>query len=69
LRLHPEGQAHHAEFMSSVNQVAPINTKYTNVILKDMRPTKADMTLLLGALLIQDIVPGPQLITQHPDIF
>src|SRR5437868_3355511 len=32
-----------AEFMNSVNQVAPINTKYTNVGIKDMRPTKADM--------------------------
>jgi putative tricarboxylic transport membrane protein len=141
-----------AEFMNSVNQVAPINTKYTNVSLKDMRPTKADMkqaffpmwrgtiigslcalipgtgptiasfvayatekkisrhpekfgtgliegvvcpeasthssvqgdfiptmslgipgdavmALLLGALMIQGIVPGPQLISQHPDIF
>jgi putative tricarboxylic transport membrane protein len=141
-----------AEFMSSVNQVAPINTKYTHVGLKDMRPTKEDMkraffpmwrgtivgslcslipgtgptiasfvayatekkisrtpekfgtgmiegvvcpeaathssvqgdfiptmslgipgdavmALLLGALMIQGIVPGPQLITQHPDIF
>src|SRR6266480_5502790 len=141
-----------AEFMNSVNQVAPINTKYTNVGIKDMRPTKADMkraffpmwrgtivgslcalipgtgptiasfvayatekkisrhpekfgtgliegviapeasthssvqgdfiptmslgipgdavmALLLGALMIQGIVPGPQLITQHPDIF
>jgi putative tricarboxylic transport membrane protein len=141
-----------AEFMNSVNQVAPINTKYTNVALKDMRPSKAEfkrsifpmfrgtiigslcslipgtgptiasfvayatekkiskhpekfgtgliegvvcpeasthssvqgdfiptmslgipgdavMALLLGALMIQGIVPGPQLITQHPDIF
>ena len=141
-----------AEFMSSVNQVAPINTKYTHVTFKDMRPTKADMkraffpmwrgtiigslcslipgtgptiasfvayatekkiskhpekfgtgliegvvcpeaathssvqgdfiptmslgipgdavmALLLGALMIQGIVPGPQLISQHPDIF
>jgi TctA family transporter len=141
-----------AEFMNSVNQVAPINTKYTNVGIKDMRPTKADMkraffpmwrgtivgslcslipgtgptiasfvayatekkiskhpekfgtgliegvvcpeasthssvqgdfiptmslgipgdavmALLLGALMIQGIVPGPQLISQHPDIF
>src|ERR1700722_19551618 len=32
-----------AQFMNSVNQVAPINTKYTNVTFKDMRPTKADM--------------------------
>ena len=141
-----------AEFMNSVNQVAPINTRYTNVTFKDMRPTKADlkraffpmwrgtiigslcalipgtgptiasfvayatekkisrhpelfgtgliegvvcpeaathssvqgdfiptmslgipgdavMALLLGALMIQGIVPGPQLISQHPDIF
>ena len=138
-----------AEFMNSVNQVAPINTKYTNVRFKDMRPTKAElkrafspmlrgtiigslcalipgtgptiasfvayatekkisktpelfgtgmiegvacpeaathssvqgdfiptmslgipgdavMALLLGALMIQGIVPGPQLISQHP---
>jgi len=141
-----------AEFMSSVNQVAPINTKYTNVSFKDMRPSRADlkraffpmwrgtivgslcslipgtgptiasfvayaaekkisktpekfgtgliegvvcpeaathssvqgdfiptmslgipgdavMALLLGALMIQGIVPGPQLISQHADIF
>jgi putative tricarboxylic transport membrane protein len=145
-----------AEFMQSVNQIAPINTRYTNVRLKDMRPTKAEfkravgpmflgtitgslcalipgtgptiasfvayagikkfarffgidqekfgtgliegvvcpeaathssvqgdfiptmslgipgdavMALLLGALMIQGIVPGPQLISQHPDIF
>src|ERR1700674_1179716 len=32
-----------AEFMNSVNQVAPINTKYTRVKLRDMRPTKADL--------------------------
>src|SRR5215471_7659235 len=31
------------ELMNSVNQVAPINTKYTNVGIRDMRPTKADM--------------------------
>src|ERR1700730_16135057 len=141
-----------AEFMNSVNQVAPINTKYTNVKFKDMRPSKADlkrsffpmwrgtiirslcalipgtgptiasfvayatekkiskhpelfgtgliegvvcpeasthssvqgdfiptmslgipgdavMALLLGALMIQGIVPGPLLIKEHPDIF
>ena len=141
-----------AEFMSSVNQVAPITGKYTNVRLKDMRPTMAEfkrsifpmfrgtiigslcslipgtgptiasfvayatekkisktpekfgtgmiegvvcpeaathssvqgdfiptmslgipgdavMALLLGALMIQGIVPGPQLISQHADIF
>jgi TctA family transporter len=141
-----------AEFMNSVNQQADINTQYTNVRLRDMRPTKEDikrsimpmlrgtivgslcalipgtgptiasfvayatekkisktpekfgtgmiegvvcpetsthssvqgdfiptmslgipgdavMALLLGALMIQGIVPGPQLISQHPDIF
>ncbi len=141
-----------AEFMNSVNQLAKVDTKYTNVSLRDMRPSKADlkksffpmirgtligslcalipgtgptiasfvsyatekkisrtperfghgaiegvacpeasthssvqgdfiptmslgipgdsvMALLLGALIIQGIVPGPQLITQHPDIF
>jgi putative tricarboxylic transport membrane protein len=141
-----------AEFMNSINQVTSINTKYTNVRLRDLRPTKADvkqaiapmfrgtsvgslcalipgtgptiasfvayatekklsrhpekfgtgliegvispeasthssvqgdfiptmslgipgdavMALLLGALMIQGIVPGPQLIKEHPDIF
>jgi TctA family transporter len=141
-----------AEFMNSINQVAPISTRYTSVALRDMRPTKADlkqsllpmlrgtligslcslipgtgptiasfvayatekkvsktperfgtgalegvacpeaathssvqgdfiptmslgipgdavMALLLGALMIHGIVPGPQLISQHPDIF
>ena len=141
-----------AEFMNSVNQNAQIDTKYTNVRLRDMRPSKEDlkksampmirgtligslcalipgtgptiasfvsyaaekkiskhpekfgtgliegviapeasthssvqgdfiptmslgipgdsvMALLLGALIIQGIVPGPQLISQHPDIF
>src|SRR5262245_53841095 len=141
-----------AEFMNSINQVVSINTKYANVRLRDMRPTKDDvkqaiapmfrgtlvgslcalipgtgptiasfvayatekkisrhpekfgtgliegviapeasthssvqgdfiptmslgipgdavMALLLGALMIQGIVPGPQLIKEHPDIF
>jgi putative tricarboxylic transport membrane protein len=141
-----------AEFMNSINQVAPISTKYTKVRFRDLRPTKADlklsmfpmlrgtlvgslcslipgtgptiasfvayatekrvsktperfgtgalegvacpeaathssvqgdfiptmslgipgdavMALLLGALMIHGIVPGPQLISQHPDIF
>jgi putative tricarboxylic transport membrane protein len=141
-----------AEFMNTVNQQADINTQYTNVKLRDMRPTREDirrsifpmlrgtivgslcalipgtgptiasfvayatekkvsrtpekfgtgmiegvvcpetsthssvqgdfiptmslgipgdavMALLLGALMIQGIVPGPQLISQHPDIF
>ncbi len=141
-----------AEFMSSVNQTAAVDTKYSNVRLRDMRPSMADlklaffpmirgtivgslcalipgtgptiasfvayatekkisktperfghgalegvaapeasthssvqgdfiptmslgipgdavMALLLGALIIQGIVPGPQLIKEHPDIF
>src|ERR1700680_4105955 len=141
-----------AEFMNTVNQAAAIDTKYTNIKLRDMWPAKADfkqafwpmwrgtwigslcalipgtgptiasfvsyavekrisktpdrfgfgasegvacpeasthssvqgdfiptmslgipgdavMALLLGALTIQGIVPGPQLISQHPDIF
>ena len=32
-------------------------------------PGDAVMALLLGALIIQGIQPGPQLITEHPDIF
>lgn len=32
-------------------------------------PGDAVMALILGALLIQGIQPGPQLITSHPDIF
>ena len=32
-------------------------------------PGDVTMALLLGALIIQGIVPGPQLISQHPDIF
>ncbi|AMN39491.1 tripartite tricarboxylate transporter permease [Rhodoplanes sp. Z2-YC6860] len=141
-----------AEFMNSVNQASAINTTYSNVKLKDMRPSWAEfkwafpamirgtivgslcslipgtgptiasfvayatekkvaknpqdfgkgeirgvaapeasthssvqgdfiptmslgipgdavMALLLGALMIQGIVPGPQLIKEHPDIF
>jgi TctA family transporter len=141
-----------AEFMTSVNQTSLINIQYSNVRLRDMRPTREDMrrsffpmirgtlvgslcslipgtgptiasfvayaaekkvsktpekfgtgmiegvvcpetsthssiqgdfiptmslgipgdalmALLLGALIIQGIVPGPQLINQHPDIF
>jgi TctA family transporter len=141
-----------AEFMNSVNQTATVDTKYSNVKLKDMRPTMADikrsffpmlrgtiigslcslipgtgptiasfvayatekkvsktpekfgtgmiegvvcpeaathssvqgdfiptmslgipgdavMALLLGALMIQGIAPGPQLIKEHPEIF
>jgi TctA family transporter len=141
-----------AEFMNSVNQLAKVDTKYTNVRLRDMQPSRADLkrsffpmvrgtligslcalipgtgptiasfvsyavekkisrtperfgrgaiegvacpeasthssvqgdfiptmslgipgdavlALLLGALIIQNIVPGPQLITDHPDVF
>jgi TctA family transporter len=32
-------------------------------------PGDAVMALLLGALIIQGIAPGPQLIVEHPDIF
>ena len=32
-------------------------------------PGDAVMALILGALMIQGIVPGPQLISEHPDIF
>ena len=32
-------------------------------------PGDAVMALLLGALLIQGVTPGPQLISEHPDIF
>ncbi len=32
-----------AEFMNSVNQIAPVNTKYTNVRLRDMRPSRAEL--------------------------
>ncbi|HEX2518156.1 MAG TPA: tripartite tricarboxylate transporter permease [Castellaniella sp.] len=32
-------------------------------------PGDAMMALILGALLIQGIQPGPQLVTEHPDIF
>jgi TctA family transporter len=32
-------------------------------------PGDAVMALLLGALLIQGITPGPRLISEHPDIF
>jgi putative tricarboxylic transport membrane protein len=141
-----------AEFMKSVNQTAAVESRYVNVRMRDMRPSKADlkksalpmirgtligslcalvpgtgptiasfvsyaaekklsrtperfgrgaiegvacpeasthssvqgdfiptmslgipgdsvMALLLAALTIQGIVPGPQLIGQHPDIF
>lgn len=141
-----------AEFLKSVNRMPPVNTTYTNVRLRDMRPSLTDlrrsglpmlrgtfigllcalipgtgptiasfvayasekklsrlperfgsgaiegvacpeaathaavqgdfiptmslgipgdsvMALLLGALIIQGVQPGPQLIGEHPDIF
>ena len=141
-----------AEFLRSVNNTEPINTAYTNLRMRDLRPSKADMkeaampivrgtlvgsfcslipgtgptiasfvayavekkvsktpekfghgaiagvaapetsthssvqgdfiptmslgipgdaamALLLGALIIHGITPGPRLITEHPDIF
>jgi len=141
-----------AEFLKSVNNVAPINAQYTNVRMRDMRPSLADlklagwpmirgtligslcslipgtgptiasfvsyatekkisktperfgngaiegvacpeasthsavqgdfiptmslgipgdavMALILGALIMQGITPGPQLIKEHPDLF
>ncbi|MEV4168145.1 MULTISPECIES: tripartite tricarboxylate transporter permease [unclassified Nonomuraea] len=32
-------------------------------------PANATMALMFGALLIQGIQPGPQLVTEHPDVF
>ncbi len=32
-------------------------------------PGDAVMALILGALIIQGITPGPQLMTEHPDVF
>lgn len=32
-------------------------------------PAGAAMALMLGAMLIQGIAPGPQVMTQHPDVF
>ncbi|GHU12934.1 membrane protein [Betaproteobacteria bacterium] len=32
-------------------------------------PGSATMALLLGAMIIQNVQPGPQVISQHPDIF
>src|SRR5437660_1505374 len=55
-----------AEFMNSVNQVAPINTKYTHVSIKYMRPTKADMKraffpMWRGTIICHlcSLIPGP----------
>lgn len=32
-------------------------------------PANATMALMFGALLIQGVTPGPQLVSQHPDLF
>ena len=32
-------------------------------------PAGAAMALMLGALMIQGITPGPQVMTEHPDLF
>ncbi len=32
-------------------------------------PPNSVLALIFGALLIQNVVPGPQLVTQHPDVF
>ncbi|MCO4251198.1 tripartite tricarboxylate transporter permease [Pseudarthrobacter raffinosi] len=32
-------------------------------------PANATMAIMLGALLIQGITPGPQLVSEHPDLF
>ncbi|MDE1991779.1 MAG: tripartite tricarboxylate transporter permease [Rhizobiaceae bacterium] len=141
-----------AEFAKSINRMAPVNTRYTNVRMRDMKPSRAElkqaflpmirgtligslcslipgtgptiasfvsyavekrvsrtperfghgaiegvacpeasthssvqgdfiptmslgipgdsvMALLLGALIMAGITPGPQLVTEHPDIF
>src|ERR1700744_1068900 len=45
-----------AEFMNSVNQQAEINTKYPNVRLRDMRPTKEDVKRSIMPMLRGTIV-------------
>src|SRR5499433_1945956 len=45
-----------AEFMNSVNQQAEINTKYTNVRLRDMRPTREDIRRSIFPMLRGTIV-------------
>ncbi|MBB3459344.1 TctA family transporter [Rhizobium sp. BK313] len=141
-----------AEFVKSINRMGPVNTRYTNVRMRDMKPSRAElrqaffpmirgtlvgslcslipgtgptiasfvsyalekrvsrtperfghgaiegvacpeasthssvqgdfiptmslgipgdsvMALLLGALIMAGVTPGPQLVTEHPDIF
>ena len=45
-----------AEFMNSVNQTAPINTQYSNVRLRDMRPSKDDLKRAFPAMMRGTIV-------------
>jgi TctA family transporter len=40
-----------AEFMNSVNQISTINAQYTNVRLRDLRPTKEDMKRSIGPMI------------------
>src|ERR1700728_1194750 len=54
-----------AEFMNSINQVAPISIRYTHVKLRDMRPSKADLKksffpMLRGTLVgsLCSLIPG-----------
>src|SRR5258708_15885395 len=44
------------EFMNSINQVAAINTTYSNVRLRDMRPSKADLKRSIFSMLRGTIV-------------
>ena len=54
-----------AEFMNSINQVAPISTRYTKVSLRDLRPSKADLKqsifpMLRGTMVgsLCSLIPG-----------
>ncbi len=40
-----------AEFMNSVNQVAKVDTKYSNVRIRDMRPSKKDLKEAFPAMI------------------
>jgi TctA family transporter len=58
-----EGVASPEAFSHAKTQVDFIPTMCLGI------PGDAVMALLLGALMIQGIAPGPQLITEHPDPF
>jgi putative tricarboxylic transport membrane protein len=54
-----------AEFMNSINQNAPVDTRYSNVRLRDLRPSRADLRIafppmirgtLIGSLCA--LIPG-----------